>query len=617
MDAHIEMVGPDVSAVENLIGVSLHLTFRDLCYTPNKGKDAKRILHGMSGSFKSGHLTAILGPSGAGKSSLMNILAGLKTSGVEGQIQVNGVDRKLKTFRKQSAYITQEDHLLSHLTIDEYIMAAANLKLGNKVSSSERKLKVELVMKTLGLTHSRHTQIGSLSGGECKRLSIGLELLNNPDILFLDEPTSGLDSSSSLQCIALLREIARSGRTVVATIHQPSSRLLDYFDHLYIVASGMCIYQGPIGSLVPYLNTANLECPSYHNPADFVMDVACGEHGNVLPVLVSTIDNGRLVYQEVYGSTLVMPSPPPKSRTDDATNVTITVTGNISKEKKRKTYPASFHTQVAILLERTWRSMWRDKMLTQVRFVTHFVLGLLVGTMYWLAGDDAASVLNNASMLFFNLLVILFASTMPTVVTFPMERNVLLREHLNHWYSLKAYYLAKTLADIPFQFIFPGLYVSIVYLMSNQPMSIERYCMLLCISICLALCGQGIGLLLGAIFDIQVAVFLAPTGCIPFVLFAGFLVNFNCMPSYMSWLTYLSFMRYGFEGSMLSIYGYDRSPLTCSMSYCPNRYPQKILEHFNMADSSYYWSVVGMLVFFLAVRVTGYFALSFKLKSMR
>lgn len=162
------------------------------------------------------------------------------------------------------------------------------------------------------------------------------------------------------------------------------------------------------------------------------MDVACGEYGDLLPVLVYTVENGRLVFQEISGSTLAMPSPALKSRTDDATD---TVTGNISKEKEIKTYPACFHTQVAVLLERTWRSMCRDKMLPQVRFVTHFVLGLLVGTMYWLEGDDAASVLNNTSMLFFNLLVILFASTMPTVVTFPMERNVLLREHLYHWYT--------------------------------------------------------------------------------------------------------------------------------------------------------------------------------------
>lgn len=280
-------------------------------------------------------------------------------------------------------------------------------------------------------------------------------------------------------------------------------------------------------------------------------------------------------------------------------------------------------------------------MLTKVRFFTHVFLGLLVGTMYWLGGNDAAVILNNASMLFFNLLVILFASTMPTVVTckfsqnnqhlpssknlfcspfdktVPLERKVLVREHLNHWYSLKAYYIAKTIADIPFQVLFPGIYVSIVYLMSGQPMSADRFAMLMGITISLALCGQGIGLLLGAFFDIQVAVFLAPTGCIPFVLFAGFLVNLNSVPYYMSWMTYFSFMRYAFEGSMLSIYSFDRPLLTCSKMYCHLRYPHKLLEQFDMAESSYFLSVVGMLTFFLVVRVIGYFALSFKLKYMR
>ncbi|XP_046632756.1 ATP-binding cassette sub-family G member 1-like [Daphnia pulicaria] len=599
---------------------SLDLTFRDLSFTTGKGKNAKRILNQMSGAFKSGQLTVILGPSGAGKSSLMNILAGLKTSGVEGQVYVNGVDRELKSFRKHSVYISQQDHLLTNLTVDEYMVSAAHLKLGNRVPINDKLLMIEHVMKTLGLTESRRTQIGCLSGGECKRLSIGLELLDNPDILFLDEPTSGLDSSASLQCVGLLREIARSGRTVVATIHQPSSRLLDYFDHLYIVACGSCIYQGPIGSLVPYLQRANLNCPSYHNPADFVMDVACGEYGDVLPRLVSGIENGRLIYQENSASAMAMQSPAPvvESQMDDTKDVTVTLMGGGGSRKKEKpTYSAPFHTQVAVLLERTWRIIWRDKMLTKVRFFTHVFLGLLVGTMYWLGGNDAAVILNNASMLFFNLLVILFASTMPTVVTFPLERKVLVREHLNHWYSLKAYYIAKTIADIPFQVLFPGIYVSIVYLMSSQPMSADRFAMLMGITISLALCGQGIGLLLGACFDIQVAVFLAPTGCIPFVLFAGFLVNLNSVPYYMSWMTYFSFMRYAFEGSMLSIYSFDRPLLACSKMYCHLRYPHKLLEQFDMAESSYFLSVVGMLTFFLVVRVIGYFALSFKLKYMR
>ncbi|KAI9554257.1 ABC protein [Daphnia sinensis] len=607
----------------NQMTASFDLTFRDLCFSKGKGTTGKMILHKMSGAFKSGQLTAILGPSGAGKTSLMNILAGLKTSGIEGRIDVNGVERDRKTFRKRSAYIMQKDHLLSNLTIDEYMTAAAHLKLGNGVSNEEKQFAIDQIMNTLGLTESRQTRISCLSGGECKRLSIGLELINNPTILFLDEPTSGLDSSSSLQCVGLLREIAKSGRMVVATIHQPSSRLLEHFDHLYIVAGGSCMFQGPVQSLVPYLRTMNLNCPSYHNPADFAMDVASGEYGNVLARLVSGIENGRLIYQENPTPTSESPS---SSRVtdngfdDEDENVNM-LDGHSKKTDKtnneRLFYAAPFHTQVAVLLARTWRTICREKMLTMLRFAAHVVVGILMGLLYWRVGDDAAVIYNNAGLLFFNQLFILFAAMMPTIVTFPLERRVLVREHLNHWYSLKAYYLAKTLVDIPFQIIFPFLYLLIVYLMTNQPMSIQRFGMLLCITICMSLVAQGIGLLVGAAFSIQVAVFVAPAGTIPFLLFSGFFVNLNSIPIYMSWIADVSFFRYAFAGSMLAIYGDERPPLTCSQPYCHFRYALKFLEQFDLDQSSYYLSVVGLLVFFLVIRVAGYVVLRFKLRHVR
>lgn len=197
-----------------------------------------------------------------------------------------------------------------------------------------------------------------------------------------------------------------------------------------------------------------------------------------------------------------------------------------------------------------------------------------------------------------------------------MERQVLLREHLNHWYSLKAYYLAKTLVDIPFQFIFPTFFVTIVYLMTSQPMSFQRYSMFLAITICTSLVGQGIGLFLGAAFGIKVAVFLGLTGCIPMVLFSGFPITFDAMPISMKWISFISFMRYGFEGSMVSIFGYGRPPLNCSLPYCMYRNPQDLLENFQMAESSFYFNVLGMVVFFSVVRFFTYFVLRFKLKSM-
>lgn len=199
----------------------------------------------------------------------------------------------------------------------------------------------------------------------------------------------------------------------------------------------------------------------------------------------------------------------------------------------------------------------------------------------------------------------------------PLERKVLIREHLNNWYSLKAYYLAKLLADIPFQIIFPTLYLVIVYFMTNQPLSLLRFSMLLCMMIFTSLVGQGIGLVVGAIFDIQSAAFMGPTFAIPFLLFAGFFISFNSIPSYMKWMSYVSFFRYGFEGSMLAIYDYNRAPLDCFESYCHFRFPQKFLEKFDMAHSSYFLCVIGMLVYFVVMRVAGYFLLRFKVKSVR
>lgn len=188
---------------------------------------------------------------------------------------------------------------------------------------------------------------------------------------------------------------------------------------------------------------------------------------------------------------------------------------------------------------------------------------------------------------------------------------------MNQWYSLKAYYLARTLADIPFQIFYPVVYLVPVYLMTDQPMSLERFGLLLAMMIWLSLVGQGFGLFFGAAFDIQVASFFAPTSIVPIFLLSGFFVTFDSIPRYISWLTYFSFARYGFEGSMLSVYGYDRSPLSCSESYCHFRFPEKFLEQFDLTRSSYSWSVVGLLVNYILIRTAGYLALRFKLRHVR
>ncbi|EFN78564.1 ATP-binding cassette sub-family G member 4 [Harpegnathos saltator] len=625
--------------------------FKDLAYSVSEGRKRgyKTILKCVNGKFRSGELTAIMGPSGAGKSTLMNVLAGYKTSHLSGSVLINGKDRNLRRFRKMSCYIMQDDRLLPHLTVYEAMTVSANLKLGKDISATAKKVVIEEIIETLGLREASNTQTQNLSGGQRKRLSIALELVNNPPVMFFDEPTSGLDSSSCFQCLSLLKSLSRGGRTIICTIHQPSARLFEMFDHLYLLAEGQCIYKGNVGGLVPFLSSMGLECPSYHNPADYgeLMEVACGEHGECVHKLVMAVNNGKcnnyqhhqaaIATAQTVSNDIAKESPQEQTKSEGAAlipngvakpppgatmiNMPVSCTtlllDSAESIEQKVGFPTNGWVQFWILLKRTFLSQIRDMTLTRVRLISHIIVGLLIGAIYYDIGNEASEVTSNAGCVFFTVMFLMFTAMMPTILTFPMEMSVFVREHLNYWYSVKAFYFARTLADLPFQIVYSIAYVMIVYFITSQPLETERFLMYLNICILTSLVAQSIGLLIGAAMSVETGVFIGPVMSVPIVLFSGFFINFDAVPRYLKFLSYVSYVRYGFEGAMISVYGYNRAKLKCSESYCHYKSPTKFLEQMSMQNAVYWVDVVALVGFLLVLRVVVYFVLRLKLRSLR
>lgn len=256
------------------------MSWSDLSFSvPSKRDEGgrKRILKGVSGDVKPGRLCAIMGPSGAGKSTLLNCLAG-RVSGknVTGTIMVNGSKVDPVKFRRRIAYVMQEDSLFATATVKEAFQFSARLRLPASTTAEERDLVVENMLDKLMLRKCQNTMVGNImirgvSGGEKKRTAIGVELISNPTVLFLDEPTSGLDSYAAHTVVTILKELARGGRTIITTIHQPSSEVFSIFDDILLIADGEMIYHDTVKGMVPYFASVGHPCPQLYNPADFVM----------------------------------------------------------------------------------------------------------------------------------------------------------------------------------------------------------------------------------------------------------------------------------------------------------------------------------------------------------
>jgi ABC-type multidrug transport system ATPase subunit/ABC-type multidrug transport system permease subunit len=589
----------------------VEIEFKNLVYTASLGfrKGKKEILHAINGRFPQGQLIAIMGPSGAGKSTLLDILSGYRIRGVKGFVNTNGTPRNLKAFRKSSCYITQDDRLQPLLTTSENMQIAADLKLPLEVSQSEKAETIQAILNMLGLEQTRNTRASGLSGGQRKRLSIALELVNNPTVMFLDEPTTGLDSSSCSQCIKLLKDLAGQGRTIVCTIHQPSASLFQLFDQVYVLGAGRCLYQGSTDNLVPFLAQVKYPCPQYHNPADFVIELACEEYGtDIIDTMVTTTGNGKCL---TYFNKDTLPTL--HNSTEESTSLV-----QPQKDDEGGLQATSSTNQLKVLLRRGFIKTVRDQTLTYLRVLVNVFVGLMLGTLYWQAGRDGTKVLDNYNLLFSILMHHMMSTMMLTILTFPNEMSILIKEHFNRWYSLKMYYASVTLIDIPVSVVCCVLFSIIIYGMTGQPYEQDRFFMFLVISMLVVFVAQSFGLMIGAVFNVVNGTFLGPTLSVPMMMFAGFGVTLNDLPTYLYWGSYISYLRYGLEGFVGAIYGLERPTIYCpDDAYCHYKYPKKFLQDIAMKGDQFGNDVIALLLILFILRVIAYVLLRYKLMAIR
>ncbi|KAJ1702101.1 hypothetical protein LUZ63_001880 [Rhynchospora breviuscula] len=447
----------------SLIGdVSARLTWKDLTVTVTLGNgEMHTVLDGLTGFAEPGTITALMGPSGSGKSTLLDALAGrLATNAfLSGTILLNG--RKAKLSFGTAAYVTQDDTLIGTLTVRETILYSARLRLPDKMSREEKRALVEGTITEMGLQDCADTVIGNwhlrgISGGEKRRVSIALEILMRPRLLFLDEPTSGLDSASAFFVTQTLRSLARDGRTVIASIHQPSSEVFELFDQLYLLSGGKTAYFGQASEACDFFEQAGFPCPPLRNPSDHFLRCINSDFDKVKATLkgsmkkrfersddpldkITTAEAIRKLIQNYHRSQQYYNA---RQRVDDISRIKGTVLDSGGSQ-------SSFFMQSFTLTKRSFINMSRDFGYYWLRLVIYLVVTICIGTIYLNVGTGYTSILARGACASFVFGFVTFMS-IGGFPSFVEDMKVFQRERLNGHYGVIPFVISNTVSAMPF-----------------------------------------------------------------------------------------------------------------------------------------------------------------------
>ncbi|KAG6391312.1 hypothetical protein SASPL_149066 [Salvia splendens] len=541
------------------------ITFDDIRYSVDMPPEMKaqgatedrlELLKGVSGAFRPGVLTALMGVSGAGKTTLMDVLAGRKTGGyIDGEITISGYPKNQATFARISGYCEQNDIHSPNVTVYESLVYSAWLRLPKEVESETRKMFIEEVMELVELTSLRGALVGlpgvnGLSTEQRKRLTIAVELVANPSIIFMDEPTSGLDARAAAIVMRTVRNTVNTGRTVVCTIHQPSIDIFEAFDELFLMKrGGEEIYVGPLGRqsthLIKYFESVEgvSKIKDGYNPATWMLEATTSAQELLLGV--DFVDHYKKSDLYQRNKALIKELNVPRPGTKDLYFPT--------------QYSQSFLTQcIACLWKQHW-SYWRNPPYTAVRFLFTTFIALIFGTMFWDLGSKwktQQDLLNAMGSMYasINFLGFQYGSTVQPVVA--IERTVFYRERAAGMYSALPYAFSQFLIEIPYVFVQSVVYGLIVYSMMGFDWTAEKFFWFLFFFFFSLLYFVLYGMMTVAVTpNHNVAAIISSFFYGIWNLFSGFVIPRPRMPIWVRWYYWATPMAYTLYGMIVTQFG--------------------------------------------------------------
>ncbi|KAF7045545.1 hypothetical protein CFC21_054641 [Triticum aestivum] len=543
----------------------LPITFHNLNYyidTPpemlKQGYPTRRLrlLNNITGALRPGVLSALMGVSGAGKTTLLDVLAGRKTGGyIEGDIRIGGYPKVQETFVRILGYCEQVDIHSPQLTVEESVTYSAWLRLPSHVDKQTRSKFVAEVLETVELDQIKDVLVGSpqkngLSMEQRKRLTIAVELVSNPSIILMDEPTTGLDTRSAAIVIRAVKNICETGRTVVCTIHQPSTEIFEAFDELILMKTGgKTIYNGPIGErsckVIEYFEKISgvPKIKSNCNPATWMMDVTSTsmevQHNMDFAILYEESSLHREAEDLVEQLSIPLP--------------------NSENLRFSHSFAQNGWIQLKACLWKQNITYWRSPQYNLRRIMMTVISALIYGVLFW----KHAKVLNNEQDMLsvFGAMYLGFttigAYNDQTIIPFSTtERIVMYREKFAGMYSSWSYSFAQAFIEIPYVFIQVVLYTLIVYPSTGYYWTAHKFLWFFYTTFCSILSYVYVGLLLVSITpNVQVATILASFFNTMQTLFSGFILPAPQIPKWWTWLYYLTPTSWALNALLTSQYG--------------------------------------------------------------